>query len=488
MFEEQPLLVNMANHHNPNHQNSHITEHHFGAHALVKYNIDDSARSRFYGLIKIPRLRQYYVYDPNLKKEVLIREKDVRKVSWTELFYDLIYVVLVDHLVHFLSEHSDKAHIFILLFASIFRVWASTTMYSTRYDTDDFIHKIYYLIQMSAVVCMGINLEDAQEEASRGFTISYIVAKGTLVVMYIYTIFSEKRFHNALFWAIYVAVFLIPWCFALIFPEWGYICWLIGLALEELFILVAVSLRKFAAPLNIEHYIERMGLFVMLLLGLIVVALLGASENHEISGYLGALIPLFLAFALKWTYFDVEGAPKKLHAVRRHSYLGVAWSFLHLPLLIGICFAAAGLLSIEHTIEEHHDEYPKYAAQWMVSSGVGTVMICMGLMGFCSSNFCNYVIHINIRLALRIAIGIACILFGLTYQMESTVQYLATIASVVFGFAIIELVGSVQKETCMMQVQYVNLAPEETKMVNSTFQNIGGNIASFMGTAGEEQV
>lgn len=51
---------------------------------------------------------------------------------------------------------------------------------------------------MSAVVCMGINLEDAQEEASRGFTISYIVAKGTLVVMYIYTIFSEKRFHNAL--------------------------------------------------------------------------------------------------------------------------------------------------------------------------------------------------------------------------------------------------------------------------------------------------
>jgi hypothetical protein len=102
---------------------------------LVKYNIDDSARSRFYGLIskfkqysniishinkimtlkfnhkflfistndplfyaEIPRLRQYYVYDPNLKKEVLIREKDVRKVSWTELFYDLIYVVLVDHL------------------------------------------------------------------------------------------------------------------------------------------------------------------------------------------------------------------------------------------------------------------------------------------------------------------------------------------------------------------------------------------------------
>ncbi len=81
-------------------------------------------------------------------------------------------------------------------------------------------------------------------------------------------------------------MFLIPWCFALIFPEWGYVCWLIGLAGEELFILVAVSLRKFAAPLNIEHYIERMGLFVMLLLGLIVVALLGASENHEIYGYL----------------------------------------------------------------------------------------------------------------------------------------------------------------------------------------------------------
>jgi hypothetical protein len=49
-------------------------------------------------LSEIPRLRQYFVYDPNLKKDVLVREKDARKVSWTELFYDLIYVVVIDHL------------------------------------------------------------------------------------------------------------------------------------------------------------------------------------------------------------------------------------------------------------------------------------------------------------------------------------------------------------------------------------------------------
>ncbi len=45
---------------------------------------------------------------------------------------------------------------------------------------------------------MGINLENATEEPSMGFTVSYLVAKGTLVVMYVYTVFSEKKYHNAL--------------------------------------------------------------------------------------------------------------------------------------------------------------------------------------------------------------------------------------------------------------------------------------------------
>ncbi len=53
----------------------------------------------------------------------------------------------------------------------------------------------------------------------------------------------------------------------------------------------------------------------------------------------------------------------------------------------------------------------------MVSSGVGTVLICMGLMGFLSRSYCNFVISVNIRLPLRIAVGIACVLFGLTYEM-----------------------------------------------------------------------
>jgi low temperature requirement protein LtrA len=60
------------------------------------------------------------------------------------------------------------------------------------------IHKLFYLIQMSAVVCMGINLKDAEESPTLAYSLSYIVAKMSVVLMYVYTVFSESRWHNAL--------------------------------------------------------------------------------------------------------------------------------------------------------------------------------------------------------------------------------------------------------------------------------------------------
>ncbi len=78
---------------------------------------------------------------------------------------------------------------------------------------------------------------------------------------------------------------IVPWCCSLIFPEYGYVCWAVSLIAEELIIFLSVNV-PYAAPLNIEHYIERVGVFIMLLLGMMVVALLAASENHDLSGYL----------------------------------------------------------------------------------------------------------------------------------------------------------------------------------------------------------
>jgi low temperature requirement protein LtrA len=61
---------------------------------------------------------------------VLAREREERKTSWLELFYDLIFVALVSQLTHALAD--DPSHLlrFSTLYLIIWRSWHGPTMFS----------------------------------------------------------------------------------------------------------------------------------------------------------------------------------------------------------------------------------------------------------------------------------------------------------------------------------------------------------------------
>lgn len=43
-------------------------------------------------VLELPRMRQWWLFNPIAKENVLVREKNDRVASWNELFYDVIYV------------------------------------------------------------------------------------------------------------------------------------------------------------------------------------------------------------------------------------------------------------------------------------------------------------------------------------------------------------------------------------------------------------
>lgn len=60
-------------------------------------------------------------------------EEDVeRKATWLELFYDLVFVVVIAELAHTLFEHISLAGIgsFIFLFIPVWWTWIGVTFYS----------------------------------------------------------------------------------------------------------------------------------------------------------------------------------------------------------------------------------------------------------------------------------------------------------------------------------------------------------------------
>jgi len=111
-----------------------------------------------------------------------------RRVSWLELFFDLIFVAAVaqvgvplreDYTVHGLVRYA-------LMFLLIWWAWLGHTMYSTRFDADDVVQRLLTLLQIFAAAAMAANAKAAFDSRdSAGFGAAYAVLRAVLVVQYL---------------------------------------------------------------------------------------------------------------------------------------------------------------------------------------------------------------------------------------------------------------------------------------------------------------
>lgn len=107
-----------------------------------------------------------------------------RKVTWLELFFDLIFVAAVSQVAEPLREHYSVVGLlrFAPLFALIWWAWTGHTVFSTRFDTDDVIQRGLTLVQMFAVAVMAANAKDALDSrSSAGFAAAYAAVRFVLV-------------------------------------------------------------------------------------------------------------------------------------------------------------------------------------------------------------------------------------------------------------------------------------------------------------------
>ena len=103
-------------------------------------------------------------------------EIEGRRVDFLELFYDLIYVVIVAELAHLLAEHVNlEAYIeFIFLFILIWWLWVNAAIYHNLHGYDDLRTRVFAFMQMGILVIMTVFLHNALDEISYGFILSYV--------------------------------------------------------------------------------------------------------------------------------------------------------------------------------------------------------------------------------------------------------------------------------------------------------------------------
>jgi low temperature requirement protein LtrA len=308
-----------------------------------------------------------------------IDSDEERKATWLELFYDLVYVVVVAELAAGLNEHVnlDGLLAFVLLFIPVWWSWTGVTFYNDRFDTDNTGHRLLTLLQMVAIVGLAVNVHAGLGETSQGFALAYAANRAVLILMYwrVARAIPQARPLAQHYMAGFSLAALIWLLSVFLPPPLRFVLWTAGL-LVDIGTAILPRARRLQQQLavNVTHLPERFGLFTILVLGETVNAVVHGATEHgmDVPTTITTALGLAIAFSLWWIYFDnLDGS-----VIRRGSFASYTWIYTHLPLVIGLTAIGVGverLVSIEH---EHLTDPDR----WLIGGAVALSLAAMGVL------------------------------------------------------------------------------------------------------------
>jgi low temperature requirement protein LtrA len=239
---------------------------------------------------------------------------------------------------------------------------------------------------MFTVASMAVFAHDALGETSVGFALSYAAFQLILAFLWWRTGVHDPD-HRPLSQP-YVLAFLVTtllFVVSVFVPEpWRFALWALALVISLLLPLITLNLGRDDPRIQAEiarttdvtaSAVERFGLFTIIVLGEVIVAVVqGVAGHHHLSwlvGVTGAL-GMLIAIGLWWVYFDSVS-----HRLPRPGRGTVtAWMYLHLPMTMGIAAVGAAVLNVvEGTGETLSSE-----VRWLLVGALAVVLVSIGLL------------------------------------------------------------------------------------------------------------
>jgi low temperature requirement protein LtrA len=256
-------------------------------------------------------------------------------VSWFELFYDLVVVAAVSLTNDAYLGHpsAGNALLAMITMAALAWVWFLTTLYNNLFPSRDVGRRFLLVVQMAAIAIAGLAVDQVHGIDNRVGLVAY--GSALLIVAVLNLVGSRvARVQTSLSVAPILAAVVICYVGAIDSNLRSF--WYLIAAL--LVSMVPILTRQYdrwrhGSRLRLDHLRERLGLFVLIVLGEGFAQLLSALH------YLGSIprsqmfpVVFVLAFAVWWIYFDGTFSMKTdLSSVRwRLTLLG------HLTLVFGI--------------------------------------------------------------------------------------------------------------------------------------------------------
>ncbi|MGA8039920.1 MAG: low temperature requirement protein A [Acidimicrobiia bacterium] len=294
-----------------------------------------------------------------------------RTVSFLELFYDLVYVVVVGRAARALAGNIDWQGVFdfAVVFGLIWVAWLNGTLYYDLHGREDGRTRVFVFIQMLLLVLLAVYTADAAGADGRGFAIVYIAFLGVLSWLW-YSVRrrdSEEYMAATARYLIGMVISMVAVGISIPLPEETRILVWAGVVL--FWVIAGHVLARIGGTQSglvvTDSLAERYGLFVIIVLGEVVVGVVGglSEADRNVETIATGLLGLSIGFAYWWTYFDFVGRrlPDGVPVVR------MQWIVAHLPTTMAIAAAGAAMVSL---IEHGSDATTPPATAWLLAGSV----------------------------------------------------------------------------------------------------------------------
>ncbi|WP_061288810.1 low temperature requirement protein A [Herbidospora cretacea] len=331
-------------------------------------------------------------------------ESGERHASWLELFFDLIIVVAVAQLAHILHptpEHPldpQRVLLFLGLYYAIWSVWTSFTLYANV--AGEKTRQRAMLAAMFGIAVMAASVPEATGAHGTAFAIAYVYCR----LLATSTWGSTNTFFGG--WpAAQNGAGLAPWVISIWahHPPTRYWLWGIGIALDLVISFLRSGdseerlnrmnrrfeehrqrsatrgrvRRPFTLPeparLNERHLAERLGLFVIIVLGEAVMQVVVSTSEIEWTRPLivSAMAGFGLLVCFWWLTLRYGASATPVHNMKPRITLPG-----HFAMTAGIAAIAAGLGALVAHPEGHLEE----AVRWTLCGGTIVYFLTSGII------------------------------------------------------------------------------------------------------------
>jgi low temperature requirement protein LtrA len=331
-------------------------------------------------------------------EELAPQEPAGKRVSWAELYFDLIFAFAVTQPTHIMTadprwEGLGRA---VGLFVPLWWTWIGFVVLCNRYGEDRIPQRLFLLAGTLPCAVVAVETHSAAAGHVTAFACALAAARGVLALAFLFAAPGARDVSTGygVSAVIFAASVFVP-------SPWRYVLWGFTLFQEGGFLLLrgaeqsggrrrtrgaarpgrVESMRAMLKPtadaahrVDAGHLAERFGLMIMILLGEVVASVAASAvglPDHGLRYWTGLLAGLVLAAALWWIYFTAAaplsesvlrasgGNPALAYGLYAGGHLSPAFALL--AVAAGVSLAISGAAS--------------WASAWLVVGGLGVFLL-----------------------------------------------------------------------------------------------------------------